>query len=395
MARLIKKSMKGDATAFAQLYHIFVKTIYYNVNAELVDKSDTEDAVQQVVIALHRGLPNLQSPYAFHSFLYRITVNVCKKINMEKAKLRQRTLDEAEEELTKDRITAPPQELERKDRNELVREFISKLPEKQRYTLLLYYYYDMPYKDIANAMDTSVTVVGSNINRSKKNLRQMLEDHEKEVRKIEGADESFQGVSMDAILTGGVTSVLEHEFDPAAADVLWHNCLERFPEITAASVAYASNMAAVAKTVVGGIIASLLVIGIGVAAFSTIHYESSEQPTQNKQKVTVVETQFIPDSVSINMPSSNPEYPETYNPLMAELVLSEGRAIEWTIVDAEDTAVAQGTTPVIDRTVFAALQPGEYEVQWAIANEEGDRGIASRQFTILEETSEAALNPAS
>lgn len=382
LARLIKKSMRGDAKAFAELYQTFINTIYYNVNSTLIDKNEVEDAVQQVVVSLHKSLHKLKSPYAFHSYLYRITMNVCYKYNQKEISKRYNTQAELDEELIDDKGKTPPQELESKERDELVRLFISKLPEKQRYTLLLYYYYDLSYKSIAEVMDTTVTSVGSNINRAKKNMKRMLEEHENENAGVEAKGDDFRGASLDSLFAAAFSSTIEEALDPGKADILWQKCIEQCPEIAANTPGVKTNKAT-RKAILAGVIASGAVVGVGALAIQ----QAIDPPVEPEEPAPITQPSlFIPQSVSIAMESSNPDYPETYNPARAEIELSEGFPLEWLIVNEAGAIVFQGEGSVIDHTVFDALERGAYQIEWTISNEAGDTGVAYRDFSMVDES---------
>jgi len=372
--------MKGDAEAFAEVYRIFINTIYFNVNCSLNDKSETEDAVQQVVLSLHKGLPKLKSPYAFHSYLYRITINVCNKYNKKEARQHYGNLDEAEDDLLDDSTNTPSEEFELKERDKLVRLFISKLPEKQRYTLVLYYYYDMPYKNIAEVMKTSVTVVGSNINRAKKNMKQMLEEYENKKAGTEEGEETFQGSSLDSVFAAGVVVAVDSSLDPSAAQILWQKIVDHAPELLLSATAAKIKITAL-TALAAGVAAATIVIGAGVMM---VQYAYESQPPSTVS--TTHQTYFIPEFVSINYESADPAYPETYNPIRAEIELSDGTPLEWRIVDSDDNLIVSGTGWVIGSSYFEDLTSGTYRAEWTIENDDGDRGIARRQFTIHEET---------
>jgi len=381
LARLISKSMKGDSEAFAEVYRIFINTIYFNVSSTLIDKSDTEDAVQLVVLSLHKGLPKLKSPYAFHSYLYRITVNVCNKYNKNEAKHQYSTLEEAEEEIFDQSSMTPQEELELKERDDLVRWFITKLPEKQRYTLVLYYYHDMSYKNIAEVLGTSVTVVGSNINRAKKNMKQMLEEHENRLKGTKESEDTFQGASLDSVFAAGIVSAVDTAIEPSAAEALWQRCLEVAPEIAIGTVVAKMKISAI-TAIIGGIMAAGIVVGVGVGA---IQYINTVQPGPGSFSTTQ-QTWFIPERVFISFTSVDPSYPETHNPIFAELELSEGQPTEWLIKQGE-IVLASGTGWTIEQSYFDDLPPGNYEVAWTIENDAGGSGTAHREFTIAAETS--------
>ena len=377
LTRLIRRSMSGDSEAFSELYKIFINTIYFNVNSTLIDKGEVEDAVQQVVLALHKGLPNLESPYAFHSYLYRITINVCNKYNKKEAKQRTSELTELEEATIADKGELPPERLERKELDKQVRLFIDRLPEKQRYALVLYYYYDMSYKKIAEIMDSSVTVVGSNINRAKKKLKEMLEDYENGLRGNAESEIRFRGISVDVLLASSLAASINNSLQPAAAEQIWGKCVELAPEIAVGALIAKVKIPALTAIIVG-----LLATGAVVAAaVFGIQYAGSHQSVFSGP--AAVQTEFIPEYVSINFVNSDLGYPETNNPIRAEIVLSEGFPVEWRITDAAGTMLFAGTSTIIERNVFDSLPVGTYEVEWLVSNEEGNTGTAAREFSIM------------
>ncbi|MDR1358047.1 MAG: sigma-70 family RNA polymerase sigma factor [Coriobacteriales bacterium] len=384
--------MKGDERAFAELCRIFINTIYYNVSNALYDKGETEDAVQQVMISLHKGIGSLKSPYAFHSYLYQITANVCSRYNRKEARRRHCTPEDMEQEPVDEKNVTPHQAFEHKERDELLRLFIARLPEKQRYTLLLYYYYDLSYKRIAEAMDTSVTVVSSNINRAKKNMKRMIEEHEGESSDATGRKGSLKGVSLDALSSAAASSALEHAVEPGRAELLWQNCSELFSKaaaeasVVAVEAAVATKLSDAVRVLLSGVAAAGAVALVGAVLLL-----SAPEPQELQSKADpppppplVHSSPFIPEIVSIDMVSSNPEYPETCNPARAELILSEGIPLEWCIKDEAGTVVSEGTTAVVDTAVFAAIGVGSYQMEWTVSHETGDRGVALRSFAIID-----------
>jgi RNA polymerase sigma factor (sigma-70 family) len=381
--------MKGDESAFAELYRIFINTIYYNASNSLYDKSETEDAVQQILISLHRGIRGLKSPYAFHSYLYRITAHVCSRYNQKEARRRHTLSEDLEQEPVDEKNATPHQAFEHKERDELIRLFIARLPEKQRYALLLYYYYDLSYKNIAEAMDTSVTVVSSNINRAKKNMKRMLEEHEHDLSDATGKAGSFKGALLDDCATAAAASALEQAIEPGRAELLWQKSSEQFSEVAASvavDVTVAAKLSDAVKVLLSGVAATGAVAVVGAVVLLCAPEPQKLQPeAEPPRSLPLVRTApFIPEHVSIDMVSSNPDYPETCNPSRAELVVSEGIALQWRIKDEAGAVVSQGTSSVVDTPVFAAMAVGNYQMEWMISNETGDRGVAVRSFTVVD-----------
>src|SRR5260370_40405686 len=78
-ARLVRKAKAGDAAAFEAILCQFERRVLLTamrlLNGNL---EDAKDAAQQVFLRLHRSLHQLDANRHFASWLYRITVNVCR-----------------------------------------------------------------------------------------------------------------------------------------------------------------------------------------------------------------------------------------------------------------------------------------------------------------------------
>jgi hypothetical protein len=142
------------------------------------------------------------------------------------------------------------------------------------------------------------------------------------------------------------------------------------------------------KSLLAGVAASGVVIGLGTIG---IQYATDAQTSEKvSNAITLVtspliiqHTYFTPESVSIIMESSNPDYPVTCNPIYAQIVLSEGFPVDWVIADEAGDIVSYGTQLIVDRTIFGALVPGDYRLDWTISSDAGETGVASRSFTII------------
>jgi DNA-directed RNA polymerase specialized sigma24 family protein len=88
-ARLVKQAKAGDAAAFEAILCQFERRVLLTamrlLNGNL---EDAKDAAQQVFLRLHRSLHQLDASRHFTSWLYRITVNVCRDMLRVRARRR-------------------------------------------------------------------------------------------------------------------------------------------------------------------------------------------------------------------------------------------------------------------------------------------------------------------
>ena len=172
----ISDAIKGDANAQEKLYKVFLKSIHTNVANRLTNQNDVEDVVQEVLIQALKSIHTLKSPYAFSSWLNRIVVNTCSNKNARGAKYDLQSFDpETYESILKiDERKIPENIVEQIDQCSTILALIARLPKAQRTSLLLYYFDDMSYKEIANRLGVTVGAVSYNISKAKENLKNMI-----------------------------------------------------------------------------------------------------------------------------------------------------------------------------------------------------------------------------
>ena len=202
-------------------------------------------------------------------------------------------------------------------------------------------------------------------------------DNSDQVVLDEKSDETYHGSSFNSLVTAGFAASIGSAIDTGKQEALWQNCLEKAPEISTIAVAFAAKQSAF-KTLVTGISSIVMAVGVGSALiWYTTQYQPSSPVVMEVQQLV-----FIPEAVEINFVGSDPALPETYNPLLATIELSEGVAQEWCILDSTQSVVVQGIGAQIDSTAFAELPQGSYQIKWTVANEEGCLGYAYREFMI-------------
>jgi RNA polymerase sigma-70 factor (ECF subfamily) len=162
--QIISRSQKGDPDAFAALFEQYKNLVYKTAFLILNNADDADDILQDVFVLVYKSLATFD-PHkgAFTTWLYRITIRCC--LNFRR-KRRVTSLP-----LYEDLLAEPI----RDDDIEVIRQAIEGLSKKQRAVIILRYYWDLPYHEIAQALDIPLGTVKSRINLALKTLRQTLE----------------------------------------------------------------------------------------------------------------------------------------------------------------------------------------------------------------------------
>jgi RNA polymerase sigma-70 factor (ECF subfamily) len=169
---LVDACLAGDRSAFDVIVQRHQRQVYQVCFRFMSNHEDAADLAQDVFVRAYRGLRGFKGHSALATWLYRIAVNVC--LN------RVATNTPAFEPI--DRVERADRGLEaadatmlRQERAGEVRAAIARLPRKQRATLILRVYHELPHDEIAQILGSSVGAVKANFFHALANLKTLLE----------------------------------------------------------------------------------------------------------------------------------------------------------------------------------------------------------------------------
>jgi RNA polymerase sigma-70 factor (ECF subfamily) len=175
-AELVASSLAGNRDAFNVIVERHRRHVYQLCYRFVGNHEDASDLAQDVFIRAYRGLPKFKGQSSLGTWLYRIAVNV--SLNRVGAKVPQpEPLDPLL--LGNDGRAVSHDEdavdvLLRNERAEQVRAAIARLPKKQRATLILRVYHDLPHEQIAAILGSSVGAAKANLCHALSNLKKLL-----------------------------------------------------------------------------------------------------------------------------------------------------------------------------------------------------------------------------
>src|SRR5216684_2286415 len=170
----ITRARAGDAEAWGELYRAYAPAIFRFCRRALPTREDAEDATMEVFMKLRDRLGQYDQSRSFTAWLYKVSANHCWDL------LRRRKLRQDKE--TEDVETLPlehpdPDQLERlieKRSGAEVRRALDKMGARARMALVLRYYSDMSYDEIADMLGVRRAFVGVVLLRARHELRQAL-----------------------------------------------------------------------------------------------------------------------------------------------------------------------------------------------------------------------------
>jgi RNA polymerase sigma-70 factor, ECF subfamily len=171
----IAQAKAGNAEAWGELYREYAPAIFRFCRRALPTREDAEDATMDIFIKVRQKLSQYDETRPFGAWLYTVAANHCWDI-LRRRKLRQ-DLETGEVENMPLEHPDPGQleQLMEKRSSQEVRRALDQLRARSRMALVLRYYADMSYEDIADTLGVRRTFVGVVLLRARHELREILE----------------------------------------------------------------------------------------------------------------------------------------------------------------------------------------------------------------------------
>jgi RNA polymerase sigma-70 factor (ECF subfamily) len=174
LADLLARARAGDAEAWGGIYRQYAPAIFRFCRRALPTREDAEDATTEIFIKLQQKLGTYDASRPFTAWLYKVASNHCWDL------LRRRRIREDLEvgEIETLPLEHPdPGQLERLQMDhdsKQIQAGLAKLPDRARMVLVLRYYSEMSYDEIAETLGVRRPLVGVLLLRARRQLRDLL-----------------------------------------------------------------------------------------------------------------------------------------------------------------------------------------------------------------------------
>ncbi|HHS13443.1 MAG TPA: RNA polymerase sigma factor [bacterium] len=178
---LIEAVINKKPGAFRKLVEQYQEKVINTCYRFLRNVQDAEDTAQEVFMEVHRSIENFRRESELSTWIYRIAVTrSLDLIRKQKRKKRWAPLlsldafNHSTDALPDPESEDPHQNLERRERSEILARAVAGLPANQRIAVTLTQYQGFSYAETAKIMDTTQAAVESLLHRAKQNLRKKL-----------------------------------------------------------------------------------------------------------------------------------------------------------------------------------------------------------------------------
>lgn len=178
---LIGRARAGEERAFAALLARYERAVFSICLRMVRNRELAADLSQDAFIKVFSMLERYNPQYAFSSWLFKITSNLCIDY-LRRRRISTLPMDDPIEgqdgEIRRQYESAAPDPHEtfvRREKMKLLEDAVGKLPEHYRIILILRHQEHLSYEEIARSLEIPLGTVKARIHRARESLRGILE----------------------------------------------------------------------------------------------------------------------------------------------------------------------------------------------------------------------------
>ncbi len=165
---LVERAVAGDERAFAALVTRYQAAVFNLAYRMLGDAGEAEDAAQEVFLRIYRRLATYDPEHRFSTWVLSIASHYC--IDLLRRKKPWLVPLENISNWMRARSRGPEASALAQEQQDTVRNLLARLPEHYRLVLLLRYWHDLGYEEIAEVVDLPVSTIKARLHRARNAL---------------------------------------------------------------------------------------------------------------------------------------------------------------------------------------------------------------------------------
>jgi RNA polymerase sigma-70 factor, ECF subfamily len=168
----LEQARNGNKAAFGQLVDAYQRPVYNLAYRMLNNAGEAEEAAQEAFIRAYTKLDMYDPNHKFSTWILSITSNYCIDL-IRKRRALLLSIDEplpAHPALRSDKIEGPEAQAVISEQQEVVQTLLQTLPEDYREAVVLRYWYEMSYEEIAETTESTVSAIKSRLFRARRQL---------------------------------------------------------------------------------------------------------------------------------------------------------------------------------------------------------------------------------
>ncbi len=174
--RLVEAARRGEVESFNGLVRLYEGRVYNLCYRMLGQSEEAEEAAQEVFLRIYRQLGAYNDAHRFSTWVLSIASHYC----IDQLRKRRLTVVPIESIINWARSRQPQPDdlaLEGEQRDQ-IQELLHRLPEKYRLALVLRYWHDLSYSEMAQVMKLPENTVKTRLHRARQMMASLIKEGE-------------------------------------------------------------------------------------------------------------------------------------------------------------------------------------------------------------------------
>ncbi len=171
---LVKRALANDQKAYAELMVRYKDAIYFMILKMVNNKEDANDLTVEAFGKAFENIEKYRPEFAFSTWLFKIATNNCIDF-IRKKRLKTFSIDDAYEshdgeEMKMDFASEgldPEEKMIKKQKNDLMRTVVDKLPVRYKQLVIMRYFDERSYEEIAEELNLPLGTVKAQLFRAR------------------------------------------------------------------------------------------------------------------------------------------------------------------------------------------------------------------------------------
>ncbi|MEN6299902.1 MAG: RNA polymerase sigma factor [Anaerolineaceae bacterium] len=162
----------GDQQAFTHIVEAYQKPVYNLCYRMLNNAEDAEDAAQETFLRAYRSINQFDHSRQFSTWLLSIAAHYCID-QIRKNRMTIISLEDQPNQEIPDKLPGPESTLSKREEQDRMRLLLEKLNPTDRAAVIMYYWYNYSYDEIAQSLSLSESAVKSRLHRARKEMARL------------------------------------------------------------------------------------------------------------------------------------------------------------------------------------------------------------------------------
>jgi RNA polymerase sigma-70 factor (ECF subfamily) len=180
----LAQAQRGDPEAFTNLLEMYQKPVFNLCYRMLQNAGDAEDAAQETFLRAYKSIKRYDKSRPFATWLLSIAAHYCID-QLRKQRMTIISMEDTPYIEVVDSSPSPEASLSRRQEQERVRGLLDSLSPVDRAAVIMYYWNDISYKEIGQALDLTESAVKSRLHRARRSMAQAWFEEQKQIQKME------------------------------------------------------------------------------------------------------------------------------------------------------------------------------------------------------------------